>query len=252
MNIQNFFKPVKLVDSDCEVEGECSDDETFQNIYQPTLSDKEFIASDDEDDGEGKRRFLEFVQDEQDAKRWREHCAQQKTSSSNAEGVGLASPPKKQRRRSIKSRGGDGPSPKRPPKPTPSFLKPSSAPPKLHLPASIPTFLIRTRKRRRREKKECPVLVQKKKKRRKVVSPARAAAATCFFSIKKKGRRTKSLPKKQPVAKKGNSPAPYRSFDDRDPYFGDDNDPYFNEEDLPCSEDEVSAVANNFCLVKAS
>ena len=79
MNIQNFFRPVKkLIDSDCEVDGECSEDEAFQNIYQPTASDNEFIASSDDDESGGKQGFLDFVQDEQDARRWREYCAAQK------------------------------------------------------------------------------------------------------------------------------------------------------------------------------
>ena len=84
MNIQNFFRPVKkLIDSDCEVDGECSEDEAFQNIYQPTASDNEFIASSDDDES-GESRILDFVQDEQDARRWREHCAAQKNKNSSS------------------------------------------------------------------------------------------------------------------------------------------------------------------------
>ena len=255
MNIQNFFRPVKkLIDSDCEVDGECSEDEAFQNIYQPTASDNEFIASSDDDESGGKQGFLDFVQDEQDARRWREHCAAQKKNKQQQHSslpTGKRHLPPSEPPFSKQPRNVSAPKPLPPPKP--HFIKPGPVRPVVTSglqATAIPTFLIRTRKRRfwRKRKKTLPLLVTGKKKRKKDHAPPNTAM---FYPAKTKGHRRHAVHKKgcQDVRKKKQkgawSPEPYRPFDmDEDPYFGETNGNFSEEED-------VGAVATNFHLLSS-
>lgn len=252
MNIQNFFRPVKLVDSDCEVEGDCSSgDEAFQNIYQPTESDKEFIASDDEENGEEeKQRFLDFMKDEEDARRWREHCAQKKDegksdATKKTSSTVRKAPPKK--------------SLLRPVVPKPHFVRPaaqSSTNKKVNDGSSIPTFLIRTRKYRRpKKKRSLPILVQQKKRKK---NDAFATTKMLYYhppATKKKGRRQKS-PKATPGRTPGGSlhsstPGPYQPYGvDDDQYFLDDSYGKNHSSAEEDDEEPVRAVAKNFCLIR--
>ena len=242
MNIQNFFRPVvKLVDSDCEVDGECSSgDEAFQNIYQPTESDKEFIASDDEDNDDEKQRFLDFMKDEEDARRWRQHCAKNKEVDA-MEKKKIDSPAEKAASKKV--------APKKVPKPKPYFIRPPEPSKSITIThGSIPTFLIRTRKRRK-PKKRLPLLVQHKKRKR---NDASSSTTKLLYHppTKKKGRQRKGRTKRPP--RPYTSPGPYKPFDmDEDPYFVKDFYSKKKTSFLSSEEEEdVLAVSKNFCLIK--
>ena len=269
MNIQYYYKKVpkpscSLVETECGVSGDESEDEELANIYEATKSDEEFIASDDEaGEQEARETFASLLQDEEDARKWREHQDRARRKGCLESG---------EREKPVKPR--KAPAPRIP---TPPFIKNSKVPkpakmtsaltvagPLVAPTTTVPSWVVKCAKARARVRKrakvseEVPVLKSGRPRKRQKWDMAMFCLPA---GAKKRWSKKASVETKAKGARRSNGPPPYQPKFNDDPYGEEEDyapnvygkktgrgqahdDDGFSDSDV----EEVTAVASNFTL----